>query len=414
MPDYYVNPTTGNDGNPGTSTSPVRTITRATELAAEVDRATGTIFLDPGTYSALEVFPIEVPPLFGLEGRGRTPNDCRIEFTGGVSDSVAIQAGVSVRNLTVVAAPPPGTPLACSRSIGISIRVDGCELENVGIKLNESEPDDGLTFGTGIRIEGADITASQVHVERTDLVASDSDSLITNCSAINGIINAVSEGATRIENCSLLNSRIGASYTTNAVIEGNTLTGGGMGAGGAGAGFSTEVRPTFRNNIVRNAIYEGLSFSGPGNALVEMNTISAKRRTVSILNGASPFMRNNTFELLNLDGDYRFTEEHLLWVTGARGSPGPGFEGNIFILGHGVFPLKPMWIESAADFGGGIRSLGMNYFRLPTGFFINFDHPGLIYARDNFWNYLPTQYWTGPDTTVDTEGARLDPERIRR
>ena len=413
MPDYYVNPTTGNDGNPGTSSSPVRTITRATELAAIVDRATGTIFIDPGTYSSREDFPILVPPAFGLQGRGSTPNDCRIEFTGGVSDSVAVQGGASVRNLTVVAAPPAGAPRSCNFSIGLLITVDGCELENIGNKLHESEPEDGVGFGIGIWIKGADARASHLEIERSTLYVSDSDSVITECRATSGSITVGGEGAMRVENCSLTNSRLAVYTSTSAVVEGNWLNGEGISV--LGNGLASAVGPIIRSNIVRNGLYDALVCRLPGTALVERNTISAKRRTVSILEGGSPFLRNNDFKLLNPDGDTRFTEEHVLWVAPGRTiGPGPCFEGNLFTIGPGLYPLRPMWVNGPADFGGGIgRSIDMNFFRLPPGLFIDFDHPGQAYARDNFWNYLPPQYRDGPDTTVDTEGARLDPARVR-
>jgi len=411
MPDYYVAPT-GNDGNPGTSSLPVLSVTRATELAAEVDRATGTIFLAPGRYGPSEVFPILVPPAFALEGRGSTPNDCRIEFADGVSTIVVLQAGRRVRNLAVVANPPAGSVFGCHFSVGLEATVNGCELENVVVKLDESQRDDALGFSSGLWIRGADARASLLGLERSDLLVTDSDSVVTRCSATLGGINLAGEGATRVEDCiDLTNSRISVSTSTSAVVERNRLRGGGLSVSGSGS--ASGVGPTIRNNEVREATYEGLSCRGRGNALVEGNTIVAKWRTVSITEGASPTLRNNTFELSNPHGDTRFTLEHVLWIS--RHSRGqPSFEGNVFVIGRGLWPLRPMWIDGPADFGGGMRaSLGMNFFRLPPGLFIDFDYPGDFSARDNFWNIVPAQFRHGPDTTVDSVGARLDPDRIR-
>jgi hypothetical protein len=75
MADIYVNRRTGDDRNPGTPASPVKTILRATELAAEVPGSAGTIFVAPGVYNLDngENFPLLVPPLYALEGE--SPSD---------------------------------------------------------------------------------------------------------------------------------------------------------------------------------------------------------------------------------------------------------------------------------------------------------------------------------------------------
>jgi hypothetical protein len=74
MVDFHVDRNTGNDGASGSATQPVRTISRATELAAETLGATGSIYVAPGEYdlSIGELFPILVPPRFSLEGTSRT------------------------------------------------------------------------------------------------------------------------------------------------------------------------------------------------------------------------------------------------------------------------------------------------------------------------------------------------------
>ncbi|GAB4298464.1 MAG: hypothetical protein Fur0025_36950 [Oscillatoriaceae cyanobacterium] len=63
----YVNPTTGNDANPGTAAAPLKTISRALKTASPT-----SISLAPGTYSDAtgEIFPLVVPSgvtLLGLE-----------------------------------------------------------------------------------------------------------------------------------------------------------------------------------------------------------------------------------------------------------------------------------------------------------------------------------------------------------
>lgn len=411
MPDYYVNSDLGSDDptNPGTSRSaPLRTISRATDLAAIEDLSSGTIFLAEGTYGSLEDFPIEVPPRFALQGEG-TADACRIEYSGGLT-GVAVQGGASVRNLSVVATPPPDTPLSCNFSIGLSIRQDGCVLENLGIKLNESDPDDSVGFGVGLYIEGADATASRIEVERSDIHASECNSTISRCNCTRGWIGVGGDGNMRVENCTLHSSRLTVSECSQAEIVGNWLNGGGISI--SGNGRTSGDRPVIRNNVVNAGTYEALVVRGQGNELIQGNIISAGHRTVSLLEGATPFLLNNQFELRNLSGDSDFRIDRLLWIAAGRSS-GPGFQGNLFDIGPNTY-LFPMWIRNNADFGGGIHeSDGLNTFRLQPGQFLDFNVAGHFYARNNYWNILPPQTKKGPDTTVDTEGGRLDPERYR-
>jgi hypothetical protein len=68
MHQYFVNASTGNDSNPGTSASPFKTITHALSLAVSRD----TVFVKPGNYSVGETFPLQVPA--GVNLIGDEPN----------------------------------------------------------------------------------------------------------------------------------------------------------------------------------------------------------------------------------------------------------------------------------------------------------------------------------------------------
>jgi hypothetical protein len=62
----YVNPTTGNDANPGTQDAPLRTIARALATAPE----NTIVVLAPGTYNAAsgEQFPLQMKSGVTLQG----------------------------------------------------------------------------------------------------------------------------------------------------------------------------------------------------------------------------------------------------------------------------------------------------------------------------------------------------------
>lgn len=415
MPDYYVNITTGQDSNPGTLDLPVATITRATELAAESDLATGTIHVEPGTYGLREVFPILVPPRFGLEGNGSSAEDTRIEFTGTVRGTsyhgVAIQGGASVRNLTIVADPPAFDPITCSFSVGLSVRIDGCQVEDVIDKLSETAAVDSSSFGDGIYIDGADAVLNHVISEKSGIIAVNCNAEIRGCKVTNGSVGVGGNGgATIVEDCIFRDGSLSVGLGTETIIRGNTVNGGRISITGDSR-LPAERGPTIRLNRVFGGM-SGIRWQGTGYALIENNTIQASRWTVTINTGgfggmASPFFRINTFHLSNHSDPFSLVRSDcLLKVTR---SSNPGFEANTFIIDSSALPLRPFVVEGPADFGGGERrSLGNNHFGRIWGGHMNFDYAGMIFARHNFWQVLPPQYHSGRRTTVDTEGARLD------
>jgi len=96
MHQYFVNASTGNDSNPGTSASPFKTITRALSSAVSRD----TVFVKPGTYSLGETFPLQVPAGVNLIGDERN----RGASTGApvkIAGSVTMGAGSTLAGFTV-------------------------------------------------------------------------------------------------------------------------------------------------------------------------------------------------------------------------------------------------------------------------------------------------------------------------
>lgn len=411
MPDYYVDRATGRDSNPGTLSSPVATITRATELAAEDDRATGIIYIEPGVYTTGEDFPILIPPTFGLEGRGSAPDDCRIEFTGVVMDTsykgVAVQAGAFIKNISIQAVPPASAPISCNYSIGLMVKVDGCRVENFNVKLSETAPTDAVGFGTGVAIDGVDATATQVHVQDTMFLALDTDAGITDCEVTNGCLAAANRGRMTIEQCRLRNAAICVGTGTEARVERNALNPGwflvnGQRSPRGGPG------PTIRGNWALGG-KRGMSCVGEGNSTIEMNVVQASDWALSVSLGASPFFRGNGFELYNLTASFaEFRGRYVLRV-----GPGcdPAFESNrLNRISRAVGLYHQMFrVAGPADFGGGPRgSAGANTFGIGIAT-PDFTYPGDIYARNNFWYVLPPVFRKGERTIVHTEGAMLDP-----
>jgi hypothetical protein len=137
---YFVNASTGNDSNPGTSASPFKTITRALSFAVGRD----TVFVKPGTYSAGETFPLQVPAgvnLIGDEpnrGGGVTPTTMNghglangSTFIGAV---VVPAAGATVAGFTVTTTAPPSGQFG----MGIYPSASGAIIRNNTITGNQS------------------------------------------------------------------------------------------------------------------------------------------------------------------------------------------------------------------------------------------------------------------------------------
>jgi hypothetical protein len=93
---YFVNASTGNDTNPGTSAAPFKTITKALSVAVKSD----TVFVKPGTYSVGETFPLQVPA--GVNLIGDEPNRGASTVTPvKIAGNVNMGAGSTLAGFTV-------------------------------------------------------------------------------------------------------------------------------------------------------------------------------------------------------------------------------------------------------------------------------------------------------------------------
>lgn len=419
MPDFYVSGASGSDTNPGTSTQPFATITRATEAAAVDDSATGTIFLANGVYGPAESFPILVPPLFALEGESR--DGCEIRFSGLVMGrlyrGIAVQGGRLVRGLTMAADPPPSLPSdICNDTNGLVLQVDGCRVENVRVRIASGAAAGASGFGKGVWIKDAvDAWATRLIVDENTLDVSDSDARVWDCELTGMGIGG--GGRPTVTACTFTGGDGGdgrvwgglrVSSESDALIQGNRFVNVGIGvdgSSGSGAG------PSILGNVVRGAVVGLWCFPG-SRARIETNILNASGTAVYVQSEASPSLLNNRVELDSLIPAFG------TWVLRVSSGARPRFDGNVFVLRNGN-PLVAVHVSGPADFGGGaLGSTGNNHFG-QVARPIRFDHPGAVFARNNFWRHAPPVfYWSdvawyqrGEETTVSVDGALLDSDR---
>src|SRR6266581_2445059 len=146
---YYVSPA-GSDGNPGTQTSPFKTISYAVRVAT---RSGTTVQVDPGTYNVAngETFPITVPAGVLLIGN-ETSKGGGTSIVGGGGQAPGATAGVGVALL----------PRAGSTIAGFTITNDnpalsgryGLLLSNSSVTLRNNTVT-GATHKVGIYVDAS-------------------------------------------------------------------------------------------------------------------------------------------------------------------------------------------------------------------------------------------------------------------
>jgi parallel beta-helix repeat protein len=218
MTTFYVNPSTGNDGNPGDATQPFQTITHALGQASA-----GTLVqLAVGQYTA-ETFPLTVPPGVKLVGNeGNKGKD--ILITGG------------------------GTVGTTDGNQSLTIRLDP-EAEVRGVTVSNPE-----LRGTGIWIESGSPTVA--------------NSTLKGCKRegirMMGTAKPILDNNLLTENASY---GIWALKNAKGEIRNNTLRN-----NGTGIGVGEEAAPLIANNLIQQSRY-GLVLNGEARPVLRGNII---------------------------------------------------------------------------------------------------------------------------------------------
>src|SRR3990170_3144949 len=405
MADFYVDAESGDNSNDGRSRSePVRSITRAIELASDPRlRMGGTIHVQPGTYGPEtdEMFPLLVPPSFYLRGADR--DRTIIRFTGEMrtADGMtltylmgeAIHAGRGVSNLTLEADPSPTLSSdSCNFMDGINVINGGTRIEDVTVRAGDAIPPEYHGFATGIYVKGVEnATISNVRVERCGLGITTYRVGVPSVEGGEFIDNnvgvTVGSGGTRVQGAHFQRGLTGAHIdtTSTANILNNIFSGQEHGIIIGNPWLSGPIPgpgPTVQLNSI-NDVYYGIICEGEGEALVEDNTIEDFTVGVLIRRNAAPLLRRN---LVLRPSGITVNFHFLKIIEGAR----PALEENEFRDDGGGGLWTWSRIESVCDLGGGGRSRGGNHFGRMEGL-IDFSLPegGEIFAMHNYWRRLP-------------------------
>lgn len=423
MTDFYVNGATGDDSAPGTSAEPVKTIFCATELAAETPGDSGTIYVSAGIYDLAngDNFPLLVPPRFSLEGTSRIDLpvirfDGRARGSDGVVphwNNIVLAAGVAVRNIVIEADPytdiPPCTTMSAVRAV-----MEGVTVENVEVRARDGDIERG--FHVAISGGGNRGLLQEVRFQacRNGVIWNGGACDLTN-SRFDTASAAFGEGDHSIASNTFVNSTVEIHSNTNVRVVRNTFQGDAEGVDCAiwvhGPPGVADDGPFIEENVIRDYRF-GIICEGTGVAHFRMNTIERfSHQGVWIRNDAAPVFENS-----NRIGTP--TDRHARLLTTERNAH-PAFEYTVFdsrlASPMGGHPLVSIVLHSPVDFGGGERSSGNNSFGMANSVALSVaDIPGggIITAHNNLWPYLaPLFFNAAPGTRVETDGARLDPDR---
>jgi parallel beta-helix repeat protein len=284
----YVNPNTGNDSASGSQTTPLKTITKATQQAA----AGSSIYLMPGTYSAAtgEVFPLVVASNVTVVG-DESQKGKGIQITG---SGRYLSASFGGQNVT--------------------FKLESLStLKGVTITNNESR-------GTGIWIESTNPTVTNctlVNCQREGIFATGSAKpIVTDCvffqNAAAGI-SIVREAKGEYRNNVCQNTGYGIAIGDNAAP---LLVGNHVFENRSGIVLSRAARPVLRNNIIERNTETGLviletcvpDLGSPqepgGNAMRDNGEVDLQNATnpqitiVSVGNQLNPTRLQGAIELL--------------------------------------------------------------------------------------------------------------------
>jgi hypothetical protein len=170
---YFVNASTGNDTNPGTSAAPFKTITKALSVAVKSD----TVFVKPGTYSVGETFPLQVPTgvnLIGDEANRGASTTAPVKIAG----NVTMGAGSTLAGFTVTST-GTGVTLATAEVVvrnntitgnsSFAIAVSGSTSHLIALNAITNNASVGIfsssTAAATGRVENNTITGNQYGIE---------------------------------------------------------------------------------------------------------------------------------------------------------------------------------------------------------------------------------------------------------
>lgn len=421
MPDFYVNGTRGDDLAPGTYAQPVKTIFRATELAAEMPGGSGTIYVEPGIYDLAsgENFPLLVPPRYGLEGTGFTDlpiirYDGRARGSDGIVpfwNNVVLVAGTAVRNIVMEADPYTDIP-PCTTMNAMQTIEDGVTVENVELRARSLDINDGFGFGIyGVGNRGL-IQGIRFRAGGSEVLW-EGGSCTLRRSSFDTAGAYFGDGDHTIETNTFVNAFLGVRPSTNARIFRNSFRDSAIGGGVIwvhGPPGTAADGPFIEDNVIRDCRF-GISCEGRGTARFRRNSVERFSNIgVWIHGGSSPVFENNNRIRMPTD---RFA---LVLKTGSDAFP--SFEDTVFDsklaspTGGRIFAMTGIELRSPVDFGGGGRSRGNNSFGMVYSWPIA-DIPGggVIKAHNNLWPYYYGRLFNAaPGTVVEYDGARLDPD----
>src|SRR6266446_2272161 len=222
---YYVSPA-GSDGNPGTRSSPFKTISYALRVAT---RSGTTVQVDPGTYNVAnsETFPITVPAGVLLIGN-ETSKGGGTSIVGGGGQAPGATAGFGVAIL----------PRAGSTIAGFTITNDNPALSGrYGLFLNNSSVTlrnntvTGATHKVGIYVD-----ASTDHVITGNHIVANGGS-----SMGSGLAFGKGGAGSKVENNLITGNAFGVEYDVD---------GGDLGGGSANSAGGNVISCNTQNNLV--------------------------------------------------------------------------------------------------------------------------------------------------------------------
>jgi parallel beta-helix repeat protein len=280
----YVNVSSGNDGNAGTAAAPLKTVTKAMQVAK-----TGTIVqLAAGNYTAAtgEVFPIVIP--MGVTVRGDEPNKGNgFGFTGSGS---YVSPSFGPQNIT--------------------FRLDhGAQLQGVTV----TNP---ARLGTGVWVESSSPTIAHCTFTQNQregvFVTGNGRPLVTDCIFVRNAVNGLSivrEAKGEYRNNTCQNTGLGIAVGNNAspLLVNNRLT-----ENRSGLVLAQACRPVLRGNVIELNTESGVvvsdtalpdlgSAQDPGENLIRDN---AKQ---DLRNATNPPMKlisvGNQLNPMNVEGE---------------------------------------------------------------------------------------------------------------
>jgi hypothetical protein len=426
MAEFYVDGAAGDDLAPGTSARPLRTITRATELAAASPDRSGTIHVAAGTYEVWrgENFPILVPPGYLLAGMASSPPPVirfhvRARDAGGAivpfEGAVMMVAGAGLRRVVIEADPiPDPMSLPCRGFSAVSTVEDGVVFEDVTFRSRAADVGmDSFTasiMGLGNRGTITDARfepgggnlywiGGACRVERSTFVGP-------------WAFASFGPGEHEITNNRFTRVGVEIGSDTDAHVSRNEFVGLRGGAAikvdGVRQRGASPTGPLIEDNRILDC-QSGIYCEGPGTARFRGNVVEEFLGLgIDVSHGATPvFERRN---VIRRAADWRA-------VLVRTGTGFPVFEETTFDgtlasptdENRGV--ILSFQLGGPADFGGGGRSRGNNSFgRVFTPGIARIPGGGVITAHNNLW-FLRRIFFTAPGTVVEQDGDRDDPAR---